>query len=93
MRATLSDITFSATTDIWTAPNKESFISLVISHIVRKPGSWQLVSLDLECSPFNEAHTGENIAAKLVDLIKACGLDQKKCVIMTTDNASNMVKA
>ncbi|CAN0584567.1 unnamed protein product, partial [Laminaria digitata] len=56
----------SATTDIWTSPNKKSFISLVVAYIVRTPGSWRLVSLDLECSLFQEAHNGDNIATKLI---------------------------
>lgn len=88
----LRDIFFSATTDIWTSPNKKSFISLVVAYIVRTPGSWRLVSLDLECSLFQEAHNGDNIATKLIALIKGGGLDLTKCISITTDNASNMVK-
>lgn len=93
MAAALAGITYSATTDIWTAPNKNSFISLVVSYIDRKPGAWKLITMDLECSPFNESHTGDNIAAKLLDLIDGCGLDKTRCMAMTTDNASNMIKA
>ncbi|CAN0403237.1 unnamed protein product, partial [Laminaria digitata] len=88
----LRDIFFSATTDIWTSPNKKSFISLVVAYIVRTPGSWRLVSLDLECSLFQEAHNGDNIATKLIALIKGGGLDLTKCISITTDSASNMVK-
>ncbi|CAN0514766.1 unnamed protein product, partial [Laminaria digitata] len=80
------------TTDIWTSPNKKSLISLVVAYIVRTPGSWCLVSLDLECSLFQEAHNGDNIATKLIALMKGGGLDLTKCISTTTDNASNMVK-
>ena len=56
-------------------------------------GSWRLRTLDLECSPFPEDHSGVNIAIKLIYLMKTAGLDLTKCINITADNVSNMVKA
>ncbi|CAN0272807.1 unnamed protein product, partial [Scytosiphon promiscuus] len=66
---------------------------MFISFTIRFVDAGSLRTIDLACEPFNVAHTGENIAKKLMVILVNKGLNPMKCTAITTDNASNMLCA
>lgn len=83
----LSETEFvSLTTDRWTSMTTERYVSLTAHYI---PKSWELKSLLLDCIPFGERHTGENLAAELKRVVQEWGFNEK-IVGVVTDGAANM---
>lgn len=85
----LGDKHYGASTDIWTGGKRKMYISCTL-HFCDGPN---LRTVDLVCAPFNEQHSGENIAKKLKAVLVEKGMDPMKCTAITTDNASNIIKA
>ncbi|XP_058816189.1 zinc finger BED domain-containing protein 4-like [Topomyia yanbarensis] len=79
----------SLTCDGWTSINNQGFYAIT-AHFFDK--SNQLMSHLLECSEFNERHTGENIASWIMRVLKLFCIDSKVAAIVT-DNAANMKSA
>ncbi|XP_055644650.1 E3 SUMO-protein ligase ZBED1-like [Toxorhynchites rutilus septentrionalis] len=79
----------SLTSDGWTNINNMSFYALT-AHFIDRCGT--LKSYLLECSEFNEKHTGENIASWIAQVLKTFNIDFKITAIVT-DNAANMKSA
>ena len=52
----------SITTDLWTSPSKDSFISLTI-HLVNADFRWKMIVL--RCIRYNTAHTAQEISKAL----------------------------
>ena len=49
------------------------------------------IVLSIGCSKFNEAHTGTNIAAKLLSIFQSYDIEDKVWFVLT-DSGSNMIK-
>lgn len=83
----------SCTTDIWSDKfNKDSLIDIEMSYI---DNAWNLKTCLLDLIHFPEAHTGEEIKAKLLSsLDEKLNISPKNFIVnFTTDSASNMKKA
>ena len=65
-------------------------MSLTIHYIT---SDFELKSRCLETVYFPDDHTGENTAAGLQDALNSRDLSEQNQVCITTDNASNLVKA
>lgn len=81
---------FSTTTDMWSSRTSEPYMCLTVHYI---DAEWRLHTKCLQTSYFPEDHTGEMIAQGLREALESWGLDEKRQVCMTTDNASNIKKA
>jgi hypothetical protein len=75
----------SFTTDCWTSPNKLAFMG-VTPHWVNE--EFEICCMILSFKPLPAKHTGENLAAKLKEILGEFGL-WKKSMAVTMDNASN----
>lgn len=74
----------SLTTDLWTSPNMEPYITVTAHYITSK---WELKARVLCTTLMPERHTAANIAARISDIIEEWGIS----VFCTVhDNASNM---
>lgn len=74
----------SLTTDLWTSPNMEAYITVTAHYITN---TWELKARVLCTTLMPERHTAPNIAARLSEIIEEWGLS----VFCTVhDNASNM---
>ena len=78
---------FSATTDFWSSPTMEPYLSYTVHYIT---DDWELKSACLQASFTPEDHTGENIKLAICDTLHNWNLDIKNQVVLTTDNASNI---
>jgi len=78
------------TADIWTSSKNDSYLS-VTSHFV--DNEWALNHRVLTLLPVNDRHTGENIAAWLLETTEEFGVLPSKVVAMVHDNGSNIVAA
>lgn len=78
----------SLTADGWTSPFQDDFLGITAHWI---DDNWIQKELVIGFEPLNGAHTAENIAEALVDVIDRFNLG-KKLQSITTDNASNMRK-
>ncbi|KAL3995876.1 N-acetyltransferase 8 [Sarotherodon galilaeus] len=81
---------FAATTDMWSSRTAEPYQSLTVHYITE---DLHLEARSLQTAYFPEDHTGENIAAGLREGLACWDLPEDNLVCITTDNASNMVKA
>lgn len=81
---------FAATTDLWTSLATEPYQSLTV-HFINE--DFDLKTRCLQTAFFPDDHTGENIAVSLREGLASWNLPEEKLVCITTDNASNMVKA
>lgn len=81
---------YAATTDWWSSRITEPYISLTV-HFINE--DFQFKSRCLQTAFFPEDHTSENIATGMREAVAAWGLDERRQVCITTDNAANMVKA
>ncbi|XP_038590224.1 E3 SUMO-protein ligase ZBED1-like [Micropterus salmoides] len=81
---------YAATTDLCSSRTTEPYISLTV-HFINE--DFQLKSRCLQTAFFPEDHTSENIATGMREAVAAWGLDERRQVCITTDNAANMVKA
>ncbi|CAG8833149.1 5766_t:CDS:2, partial [Cetraspora pellucida] len=75
------------TSDLWTASNGISFLSLTIHYV---DTSWKLKCFLLDIIPMKEQHTGINIANALMDILDENCISEKT-LALTTDNASSMI--
>ncbi|KAG8174210.1 hypothetical protein JTE90_015692 [Oedothorax gibbosus] len=76
---------------IGTSINDESFIATTV-HFIDEDGDGDLNSLLLGCSRFEASHTSVNLGEDLKSKLQLWGLEGK-VVCVTTDNASNNVRA
>ncbi|KAJ8342807.1 hypothetical protein SKAU_G00327350 [Synaphobranchus kaupii] len=81
---------FPTTTDMWSSRTAEPYQSLTV-HFVNE--EFDLKARYLQTAHFPDDHTGENTAAGLREGLASWDLDEENHVCLTTDNASNMVKA
>ncbi|XP_060774450.1 E3 SUMO-protein ligase ZBED1-like [Neoarius graeffei] len=87
----LEDIKFYAsTTDMWSSRMTEPYTSLTV-HFVN--ANFELRSRCLQTAYFPTDHTGENIAMGLKECLSSWGLKEEAQTCITTDNATNMIKA
>lgn len=81
----------SITSDAWSSPTMESFLSLTAHYITP---NWNLQSYCLRTIYMgSHSHTGENIAAMLRGILKEYDIYLDNVVSITTDSGSNMLKA
>ncbi|KAL6469047.1 hypothetical protein MHYP_G00225710 [Metynnis hypsauchen] len=81
---------YATTTDMWSSRTTEPYQSLTV-HFINE--HFELKSRCLQTSYFPLDHTGENIVNGLKDALANWGLNDEGQVCITTDNASNMIKA
>ncbi|XP_051564716.1 E3 SUMO-protein ligase ZBED1-like [Myxocyprinus asiaticus] len=81
---------FAATTDMWSSRTAEPYKSLTVHFITE---DFNLKACCLQTAYFPDDQTGENIAASLREGLVSWDLHEENFVCITTDNASNMVKA
>ncbi|KAK0153618.1 Zinc finger BED domain-containing protein 1 [Merluccius polli] len=74
---------------MWSSRTTQPYMSLTI-HFIK---GWELKSRCLQTSYFPEDHTGEMIALNLREALESWGLPEAHQVCVTTDNATNNVKA
>ncbi|CAG8458855.1 16676_t:CDS:2 [Cetraspora pellucida] len=75
------------TSDLWTASNGMSFLSLTIHYV---DSFWKLKHFLLDIIPIKERHTGVNIANTIMDVLDEYSISEKT-LALTTDNASSMI--
>ena len=82
----------SFTTDLWSSAGSDDYSSLTMHYIAP---SWEMRRFVIGCKDFEGQHTGASIARQLDQMIKDIPyLDlEQVAVTMTTDSASNMIKA
>lgn len=79
----------SVTTDIWTSDAHDSYLSLTLHYL---NSEFQPKMVVLDCIPFNEEHTAENILRLIEEKLDPYQLSDKiHCFVR--DNAANMVGA
>ncbi|KAK0147407.1 Zinc finger BED domain-containing protein 1 [Merluccius polli] len=81
---------YASTTDLWSSRTTEPYMSLTV-HFVN--ANFELCSQCLQTAYFPTDHTGENIGMGLRECLANWGLKEEAQTCITTDNASNMVKA
>jgi BED zinc finger len=75
------------TSDMWTASNSSSFLSLTIHYV---DSSWKLKNFLLDIIPIEVRHSGYNMANAIIEVLRQFGLAEKT-LALTTDNASSMI--
>ena len=73
--------------DGWSA-HKHGYIGLLANYITK---DWRRAKVCLACSPFDESHTGENVARWVETECDKWGITEDVGVV-TTDTAANMIK-
>lgn len=81
---------YASTTDLWSSRTTEPYMSLTV-HFVNS--NFELCSRCLQTAYFPTDHTGENIATGLKEFLANWGLKEEAQTCITTDNATNMIKA
>ncbi|XP_051800213.1 E3 SUMO-protein ligase ZBED1-like [Acanthochromis polyacanthus] len=83
---------YAATTDIWTSESGagQPYISFTIHYL---SPDWKLSSHCLETQFFPEDHTSQNITEFFKNMLEEWGIKKQDLCCITTDNATNMVKA
>ena len=81
------DSVYSLTTDIWTSPSNDSFMSITAHWI---DNEYHRRFVVLRCVPYNIAHTSENLAVSLKNICNEWGL--KNIHAIFRDNAQNIVR-
>jgi len=90
IRLMRKDVKFcSITTDMWSSPNVDSYMSVTVHYI---SPTWDRKIVTLDCLPFPEKHTAENIAKIMQRTLDDFSLSDKLHLIVR-DNASNVVKS
>lgn len=86
----ISEVRFvTLTTDCWTSQNSENYLTVTAHYI---DSNFELKSLLLECSRFDESHTSVNLAEELRRIITEWNIG-KKILLVVSDNAKNICKA
>jgi hypothetical protein len=89
VKATFSTVPkVSLTADGWTGPSQKDFLGVTAHWIDDK---WMQRELVIGFEPMNGAHTGENLAEALINIVERFNIGEKIHSI-TTDNALNMSK-
>ena len=80
------------TTDLWSSAGSDDYSSLTMHYV---SPSWQMRRFVIGCKDFEGRHTGAAIARQLDQMIREIPhLDLEQVVVtMTTNSASNMIKA
>lgn len=86
----IGDNWVAITSDIWTSVTQDSYMSLT-GHFINK--DWTLVSLSLECTPFNGSHTGDRIAEMIRNLLNKHKLKVTRVSAFVSDTCANVKKA
>lgn len=81
---------YASTTDMWSSRTTEPYLCLTVHFISEE---FELKSRCLQTSYFPDDHTGDNIALGLQEFLSSWSLDAKWQTCITTDNASNVIKA
>ncbi|KAI2666742.1 E3 SUMO-protein ligase ZBED1 [Labeo rohita] len=81
---------FATNTDLWTSRSTQPYMSLTIHFIT---SNWTLCSRCLQTSYFPGDHTGDLIAQGLRESLQSWGLQENRQVCVTTDNATNNIRA
>ncbi|KAL7857228.1 hypothetical protein SRHO_G00161270 [Serrasalmus rhombeus] len=81
---------YAATTDLWSSRTMQPYISLTV-HFINH--TWALRSVCLQTAYFPEDHKGEVIAQGIKDTLSSWNLAEDRLSCMTTDSATNMIKA
>ena len=81
---------FALTTDCWTSRANEVYTGVTFHTITC---DWDLHHVTLENEELAEAHTADNLAEALKDVLDRWNLDSSNLSAITTDNASNIQKA
>jgi hypothetical protein len=76
------------TIDLWSNRQMKGFIGIT-GHFM---ADWSMKSVMISCKPFKGSHTSQNIAEQYLEIVSSFGINRKVATI-TTDNASDMVKA
>ena len=80
----------SVTTDMWSSAAMDAYMSVTVHFIMQR--SWEKKSMVLECLPFNESHSSENLIKGLQSVFLKFGIEN--CIhAIVRDNAANIVKA
>ena len=83
-----SQNSYNITTDLWTSPSRDSFMSITAHWINRH---YQRKMAVLRCIRYNKSHTGEHIAEALKQIFNDWELQNVNALV--TDNATNIVSA
>lgn len=78
------------TSDIWTSPTNESYLSTT-AHFI--DNYWNLQRRVLACLPVDGRHTADNICTWLQETVEDFHLESNKIVALVHDNGSNIVAA
>ena len=78
----------SLTTDIWSNRTMKGYFGVTAHYI----SNWEMKSHMIACKRFIGRHTGDNIRHEFEEIISAFNLSNRIAYV-TSDNASNMVKA
>ena len=76
------------TSDIWTSNSLDGYLS-VTGHFI--DSTWKLQNKNLSTKPFNDRHTGVNIARAILQVATEFQVESIPCLL--TDNATNMTVA
>ena len=85
IRNSRSRITISF--DTWTSPFSKKHVVSVIAHFVNQ--NWERQQLQLSMSRLYGGHSGENIAAHIVPILRDWGIDNQIGYFITDNEASN----
>ena len=80
--------TYSITTDIWSSPSNDSFMSITAHWITR---DFKRKLAVLRCFRYNTAHTASNLSSSLKNICTDWGLSNVHVIVR--NNASNIVLA
>ena len=80
----------SLTTDMWSCQSMDAYMALTI-HFIKK-AAWQRKSAVLQCLPFAESHTAENLLLALESAFSEYKI-RERLHLVVRDNAANIVKA
>ena len=79
----------SVTTDMWSSAAMDAYMSVTVDFILE---AWNKKSMVLECLPFKENHTSQNLIKALQSAFLEYGIENSIHAIVP-DNAANIVKA
>ena len=80
----------SFTTDMWSSSVNTTCLFSLTAHWI--DDAFVKVSAVLHVQPVQEAHTGEHIAAQMVNMLQSWEIAHDKVHVVVSDNASNMIR-
>ena len=81
---------YSATTDCWSSQGLKPYLSYTVHYV---DSEWSLKSYCLQTMYLPEDHTASNLAEGLQETLQSWSLDITRQVCITTDSASNIIRA